>query len=77
MMTAIEQMEAIGRMGLTISVCCGPAGRHPFVWTVQVLSRAGEEFAQPFAATSFEHAVAIAEYEIMCRGWDVTPEKVQ
>lgn len=67
--TAVERMEALGRAGLTISVCCGPSGTRRFVWTVQVLSLNGDEFARPFAADSFEHAIAIAEIEIHERGW--------
>jgi hypothetical protein len=62
-------MEAIGRAGLTISVCCGPCGDVPFRWTVQVLSRDGREFDRPFAADSFTHAIMIATAEITKRGW--------
>ena len=69
-MTALERMEAIGRSGITISVCCGPCGTEPFRWTVQCLAWIGEEFEQPFAAHSFEHAIAIAETEIAKRGWN-------
>jgi hypothetical protein len=67
--TSIETMEAIGRAGLTISVCCGPSGAHAFRWTVQVLSRDGREFARPYAAKDFDHAIAIAVTEVTIRGW--------
>jgi hypothetical protein len=66
---AAARMEAIGRSGLTISVCCGPSGREPFRWSVTVLAPDGREFEQPFAAHDFDHAVAIAEKEIAARGW--------
>lgn len=65
----IARMEAIGRAGITISVCCGPCGASPFGWTVQVMSRDGQEFDVPFAATDFRHAIEIAEVEIDDRGW--------
>lgn len=65
----VEALERLGRSGLTVSVCCGPAGRGGFAWSVQVLSRQGEEFDRPFAAESFEHAVEIAELEVKKRDW--------
>lgn len=68
-LTAVDRMAALGREGFTVSICCGPSGRAPFRWTVQVLAQSGEEFARPFAATSFEQAVEIAEVEIEKRGW--------
>lgn len=64
-----SRMEAIGRSGCTISICCGPCGARPFSWSVQVLSPTGHEFDRPFTAHSFEHAVEIAELEIQKRGW--------
>lgn len=66
---AVDRMEALGRKGITISVACGPCGADPFRWTVQCLSPTGEEFARPFAATSFAHAIEIAELE--ARRWCV------
>lgn len=65
----IARLEALGRAGLTVSVCCGPCGTSPFRWTVQVLSIAGQEFDQPFAAHDFTHAIEIAELESRARGW--------
>jgi len=62
-------MEALGRAGITVSVCCGPCGSSPFRWTVQALSRDGQEFDQPFAAVDFAHAVEIVEREVQRRGW--------
>ena len=67
--TAIDRLEALGRAGITVSLCCGPCGDAPFRWTVQALSRDGQEFPRPFAAHSFDHAVEIAEVEIKNRGW--------
>jgi hypothetical protein len=55
--------------GYTISICCGPSGDKPFAWSVHVMSKRGEEFDQPFAALSFEHAIQIAFSEITKRGW--------
>jgi hypothetical protein len=68
MMNAVERMEWLGRQGLTVSVCYGPSGGQGR-WSVLVLSRTGEEFERPFAATSFEHAVEIAVNECAKRGW--------
>lgn len=65
----MAQMEALGRAGFTVSVCCGPCGRAPFRWTVQVLAPNGEEFDRPFAANDFAHAIEIAVIEIQKRGW--------
>jgi hypothetical protein len=67
---ALARMEALGQAGFTVSVCCGPCGSAAFRWTVQVLSRAGDEFARPFAAESFAHAIEIADLEIAERGWN-------
>jgi len=69
---AVSQLEALGRAGFTISICCGPCGSEPFGWSVNVLSRDGQEFARPFAAKSFAHAVEIAALEIELRGWSRT-----
>ena len=66
---AVARMEALGRLGFTVSVCCGPSGATPFRWSVHVLSPAGLEFDRPFAARSFVQAIAIAEEEIARRGW--------
>lgn len=65
-----EKMERLGRQGLTISVCCGPSLKKAFTWSVTVLNRRGQEFAQPFEAVSFAHAIEIAEIEIAKRGWE-------
>jgi hypothetical protein len=66
---SIADMDALGRSGFTVSVCCGPSGEEASRWSVQVLSRDGQEFEQPFAAQSFTHAIAIAKREIRLRGW--------
>lgn len=67
----LERLEALGRKGFVVSVCCGPI-RREFGWSVQVLTPTGEEFSVPFMASSFAHAVEIAEVEIVKRGWSVT-----
>jgi hypothetical protein len=67
--TALERLEQLGRAGVTVSICCGPSGSSPFRWSVQAMSRSGEEFEQPFAANDFAHAVEIAELESTKRGW--------
>jgi len=72
-MTALERWERLGRAGITVSICCGPSGAHPFRWTVQAMSRIGDEFDRPFAANDFAHAVEIAEIECAKRGWLVLP----
>lgn len=66
---AIRQLEALGRAGLTISICCGPSGAAACRWSVMVMNRAGEQLDLPVAAQSFTHAVEIAEAEIVTRGW--------
>jgi hypothetical protein len=66
---AVMRMEALGRDGLIVSVCCGPTETVPFGWSVQLMTRDGEEFERPFAATSFSQAVLIAEIEAVARGW--------
>lgn len=71
--TAALRMEAIGRLGITISICCGPCGSHPFRWSVHAMNDRGQEFDVPFAAQSFEHAMEIAETEIVARGWYRAP----
>jgi hypothetical protein len=76
MRDSFERMEALGRRGFIVSICCGPCGcpltghrRHVPQWTVNVLSPAGHEFDRPFGALSFDHAIEIAETEILRRGW--------
>jgi hypothetical protein len=66
---AVVRLEALGRAGLTVSVCCGPCGSAPLRWTVLAMSRSGQEFDRPFAAADFPHAVEIAELEAVKRGW--------
>jgi hypothetical protein len=66
---AVETMEALGRAGLTVSVCFGPSGNAGCLWSVTVLSGTCEEFDRPYAATSFDHAVEIAKIESIARGW--------
>jgi len=69
------KMEALGRSGLIVSVCCGSCGAEPFRWTVQVLSpKHMEEFDKPFAANSFDQAIEIAEIECAARGWWSQPD---
>lgn len=69
-MTPAEVIEAMGETGLTISIVYGPCGpQGPCRWSVQVMTRAGEEFERPFAADSFSHCVSIAEREAITRGW--------
>lgn len=67
--TALDRMEALGRAGFTVSVCCGPSGSDPFRWSVQVMSKNGDEFERPFVALDFNHAIVIADLEIAKRGW--------
>jgi len=68
--TPISRMEALGRAGFVISVCCGPTPTEACAWSVDVLSPAtGEAFDRPFAAHTFEHAMDIAEAEVTRRGW--------
>jgi hypothetical protein len=65
----LSRLEALGRAGITISVCCGPCGPAEFRWSVQAMSQDGREFDRPFAANDFAHAVWIAEKEVAERGW--------
>jgi len=66
---AIGYLETLGRAGFIVSICCGPCGAQPFAWSINVMNRAGEEFARPEGALSFTHAVAIALVEIERRQW--------
>jgi len=61
---AVARMEAIGRAGFTISICCGPSGPDNFRWSVHLLSPYGKESETPLAAESFSHAIEIAELEM-------------
>jgi hypothetical protein len=65
----IDRMEALGRQGFTVSVCCGPSESDLFQWSIQVLSPHNEAFERPYLAQSFAHAITIAEVEITRRGW--------
>jgi hypothetical protein len=66
---ALERMEALGRMGLTVSVCCGPSGDRVFAWSVNVMTARFQAFDRPFTADGFCHAIEIAETECRNRGW--------
>jgi len=68
-LTAEYRLESIGRSGLVVSICVGPSKTGVFCWSVDVLSRDGQSFEQPFQAQDFAHAVDIAELEIAKRGW--------
>jgi hypothetical protein len=65
----IERWLALGKAGVTVSICYGPAKRGVLGFSVDAMSGTGQTFEQPFAAESFEHAVAIAERESLARGW--------
>jgi hypothetical protein len=68
--SSVAEFERLGRAGFTVSVCCGPSGpAAAFRWSVTVLAPNGAEFERPFAAESFNQAVAIAATEITKRGW--------
>jgi hypothetical protein len=67
--SSVQQFEELGRAGFTVSICCGPSGEVAFRWSIDVLAPSGEHFDRPYAASSFEHAVAIAVAEIAARGW--------
>lgn len=69
MKTSLEKWEALARAGIAVSICCGPRGATPILWTVTALSSEGAEFDDPFAARDFEHAIEIAELECKERGW--------
>jgi hypothetical protein len=66
----LERWLALGRAGLTVSICYGPTKRRGvFSFSVDALSSTGESFEQPFSCESFEQAVEIAEIEAVRRGW--------
>jgi hypothetical protein len=67
--SALERWQKLGKSGVTVSICYGPAKRGVLGFSVDALSTTGESFEQPFAADSFEHAVEIAERESLARGW--------
>jgi hypothetical protein len=66
---SLERWLALGRAGLTVSICYGPVKPHVLSFSVDVLSTTGQTFEEPIAAGSFEQAVEIAETEALKRGW--------
>lgn len=64
----IVRWSALGAAGVTVSVCFGPAAGKGVIWSV-LASSGNDEFAQPFRAITFEHAITIAETESKARGW--------
>jgi hypothetical protein len=69
--SAIARMEALGRAGITISVCFGPSAG-VVRYSVQCLhDQSRAEFDRPFGARDFAHCIEIAEIEAVRRGWIV------
>lgn len=68
-MEHLTQWTALAEEGITVSICCGPSGHHPFRWSVQALAPDGRSFDKPYAATSLPHAIDIARIEVQRRGW--------
>jgi hypothetical protein len=64
---AVRQLETLGRLGCMVSVACGPSGGGPCGWSVLVAMPDGRVFEEPYAATDFADAVAIAEREVTRR----------
>jgi hypothetical protein len=66
---SIARMEALGKSGIVVSVCFGPAAGAP-CWSVTCMHGvSGAEFDRPFGARDFAHCVEIAEIEAKRRGW--------
>lgn len=63
------RMEALGKQGCVVSVAYGPAGDGSLAWSVNVMSRNYDTFNKPFAATSIEQCLDIAEEKIKEMGW--------
>lgn len=65
----IDQLEALGRAGLVVSICYGPTPRG-LMYSVDCLHDAsGASFESPFAANSALHCLEIVEKEAKSRGW--------
>ncbi len=67
---AIKRLERLGNDGFIVSIVYGRCGNSGAQYSVDVLNRKGQTFGIPFAATSIQLAVHIAEHEIHERGWD-------
>jgi len=65
----LVRLEALGKMGLTVSIVYGPCGNMGTMYSVDVLSLDGQFFDKPFVCETFEKAVWIAEKETKERGW--------
>jgi hypothetical protein len=68
--TAIDRWMKLGADGFCVSIVYGPCGNNGPKFSVDVLSLDGQSFDHPFAASSFDHAVEIAEIEIGKHGWN-------
>jgi hypothetical protein len=66
----MRRLETLGRAGIIVSICYGMMGSsgEP-AFSVTAMSATGEQFSNPFAANSFEHAIEIVETEALRRGW--------
>lgn len=69
----LSRLEKLGRRGLTVSIAYGPCGSNgELLYSVDLLSPDRQQFFDsPYVATSFEHAISIAENESKERGWVV------
>lgn len=64
-----EHLRRLADAGIMISIAYGPCGSQGCMYSVQCLSREGDEFDAPFAANSILHAAEIAMIECKQRGW--------
>lgn len=59
----------LAQSGFTVSMCYGSMGDRGIGWTVNVLAPNNESFKKPFACSSMDHCIEVAEREILKRGW--------
>ena len=65
-----RRWEALGRAGITVSVCYGALGVKGCWYSVDALhAESGASFDRPYMAASFAQAIAIVEKESLARGW--------
>lgn len=67
--TGFAIMDGLAGQGIVTSVAYGPCGDKGNQWTVMLCTIEGEEFDTPIMAVSFQHAMGIALWEAISRGW--------
>jgi len=64
----VRRWQRLTERGLVVSICCGQIAGGP-LFSVEVMTLKGESFDRPYAASTLDQAVEIAEIEATKRGW--------